>query len=59
MRDVVGEGIEPVTFNTFKFKGGTITIPVQAWDLDEEDPPELERRWWTSSTSGGRRSWRV
>ena len=41
MRDVFWEGIEPVTFNTFKFKGGTITIPVQAWDLDEEGPPEL------------------
>jgi len=41
MRDVFGEGIEPVTFNKFRFKGGTVTIPVQAWDLDEEGPPEL------------------
>ena len=41
LQDVFGEGIEPVTFNTFKFKGGTITVPVQAWDLDEEGPPEL------------------
>ena len=41
MRDVFGEGIEPVTFNKFEFKGATITIPVQAWDLDEEGPPAL------------------
>ena len=41
MRDVFGEGITPVTFNTFKFKGGIITVPIQAWDLDEEGPPEL------------------
>jgi len=41
MRDVLGEGIKPVTFNKFRFKGGTVTIPVQAWDLDVEGPPEL------------------
>jgi len=41
MRDVFGEGIKPVTFNKFEFKGGSITIPVQAWDLDEEGPPAL------------------
>lgn len=41
MRDVFGEGIKPVTFNKFEFKGATITIPAQAWDLDEEGPPAL------------------
>ena len=41
MRDVFGEGIKPVTFNKFEFKGATITIPVQAWDLDVEGPPAL------------------
>ena len=41
MRDVFGKEIKPVTFNKFEFKGGSITIPVQAWDLDEEGPPVL------------------
>ena len=41
MRDVFGKGLKPVTFNKFEFKGGTITIPVQAWDLDVEGPPAL------------------
>jgi creatinine amidohydrolase/Fe(II)-dependent formamide hydrolase-like protein len=41
MRAIFGEELDPLTFNKFDFKGGTITIPVQAWDIDEEGPPIL------------------
>jgi creatinine amidohydrolase/Fe(II)-dependent formamide hydrolase-like protein len=41
MRDIFGDEIKPLGFNTFEYKGGSIVIPVQAWDLDEEGPPVL------------------
>ena len=41
MRDMFGDEIKPLGFNSFEYKGGTIIIPVQAWDLDEEGPPIL------------------
>ena len=41
MRNVFGDEILPLGFNSFEYKGGSITIPVQAWDIDVEGPPVL------------------
>lgn len=41
MRELLGDSILPLGFNNFEYKGGRITIPVQAWDLDIEGPPYL------------------
>ena len=41
MRELLGDSILPLGFNNFEYKGGHITIPVQAWDLDVEGPPYL------------------
>jgi creatinine amidohydrolase/Fe(II)-dependent formamide hydrolase-like protein len=41
MRNVFGDEILPLGFNSFEYKGGGITIPVQAWDIDVEGPPVL------------------
>ena len=41
MRKLFGENLEPLGFNSFEYKGGKITIPVQAWDLDLEGPPVM------------------
>lgn len=41
MRYIFGEKIKPVTFDKFDFKGGSIIIPIQAWDIDMEGPPVL------------------
>ncbi len=43
MRNVFGDEILPLGFNSFEYKGGGITIPVQAWDIDIEGPPVLGR----------------
>ena len=41
MRNLFGDKILPLGFNNFEYKGGRITIPVQAWDQDIEGPPLL------------------
>jgi creatinine amidohydrolase/Fe(II)-dependent formamide hydrolase-like protein len=41
MKPLFGKDLEPQGFNIFRYKGGTIIIPVEAWDLDEEGPPVL------------------
>jgi hypothetical protein len=41
MKNLLGENILPLGFNNFEYKGGRITIPVQAWDLDIEGPPYI------------------
>jgi creatinine amidohydrolase/Fe(II)-dependent formamide hydrolase-like protein len=38
-KKIFGENIIPLGFNTFKFEGADIMIPIQAWDIDEEGPP--------------------
>jgi len=43
MRNLLGDEMEPLGFNSFEYKGGRITIPVQAWDIDVEGPPILSR----------------
>ena len=41
MRNVFGDEVLPLGFNSFEYKGGGITIPVQAWDIDVEGPPVI------------------
>jgi hypothetical protein len=36
-----GTGITPLGFNNFEFQGAQVLIPVDAWDIDIESPPEL------------------
>ena len=43
MRKLFGELIKPLGFNTFAYAGAQVTIPVDAWDIDVESPPEIER----------------
>ena len=42
MKKMFGENIKPLGFNNFEYKGGSIIIPIQAWDLDLEGPPMLK-----------------
>ena len=44
MKNLLGENILPLGFNNFEYKGGRITIPVQAWDLDVEGPPYMSKQ---------------
>ena len=43
MRNILGDEFLPTGFNSFVYKRGRITIPVQAWDVDVEGPPILGR----------------
>lgn len=43
VRKLFGEKIKPLGFNTFEYAGAQVTIPVDAWDIDVESPPEIER----------------
>jgi hypothetical protein len=42
-RKIFGDRIKPIRFNDFTFKGAPITIPVDAWDIDVEGPPEISK----------------
>jgi creatinine amidohydrolase len=41
LRRLFGTGITPLGFNNFEFQGAQVLIPVDAWDIDIESPPEL------------------
>jgi hypothetical protein len=41
MKKIFGKEIEPLGFHSFEYEGAKIIIPVDAWDLDVEGPPEL------------------
>jgi creatinine amidohydrolase len=43
LRKLFGEKIIPLGFNSFEYKGAQVIIPVDAWDIDVESPPEIER----------------
>ncbi len=43
MRNIFGDALQPVGFNTFTFKGAKVIVPVPAWDVDVEGPPVLGR----------------
>jgi creatinine amidohydrolase len=42
LRRLFGEKIKPLGFNTFEYQGAQVTIPVDAWDIDVESPPEID-----------------
>jgi creatinine amidohydrolase len=43
LREIFGEKIKPLGFDDFEYKGAQIFIPVDAWDIDVDSPPELSR----------------
>ena len=43
MKKVFGDEIEPLGFHSFQYEGANIIIPIDAWDIDIEGPPLLEK----------------
>jgi hypothetical protein len=43
MKNLFGKEIAPQGFHNFEYKGGGVIIPIEAWDLDLEGPPILEK----------------
>ncbi len=41
LRKLFGEKIKPLGFNTFEYQGAQVIIPVDAWDIDVESPPDI------------------
>lgn len=41
LRKLFGEKIQPLGFNSFRYAGAQVIIPVDAWDIDIESPPEI------------------
>jgi Creatinine amidohydrolase len=44
LRRLFGEQIRPMGFNSFEYRGAPVIIPVDAWDIDIESPPHLDKR---------------
>jgi hypothetical protein len=42
LRRLFGEKIKPLGFNDFEFEGAQVVIPVDAWDIDVESPPDVD-----------------
>jgi creatinine amidohydrolase/Fe(II)-dependent formamide hydrolase-like protein len=42
-KKILGEKITPIVFTNFKFRGGTVTIPVDAWEIDLSTPPYVKQ----------------
>jgi creatinine amidohydrolase/Fe(II)-dependent formamide hydrolase-like protein len=38
-----GDRILPAGFSTFRYAGAPVTIPVDAWEIDEDSPPEIRK----------------
>jgi hypothetical protein len=43
VRELFGEKITPLGFSTFQYAGAQVTIPVDAWEIDVESPPDTDR----------------
>jgi len=43
VKKLFGEKITPLGFSTFAYAGAQVTIPVDAWEIDVESPPEIDR----------------
>jgi hypothetical protein len=43
-RRIFGENLKPIRFNDFDYRGAKIIIPVDAWDMDLESPPEVRKQ---------------
>jgi hypothetical protein len=42
LRRLFGEKIKPLGFNDFEYEGARVIIPVDAWDVDVESPPDVD-----------------
>lgn len=42
-KKIFGEGIIPKIFTNFKFRGASVIIPVDAWEIDVASPPYIKR----------------
>lgn len=43
LRRLFGEKIKPLGFNSFEYEGAQVIIPIDAWDIDVESPPEIDK----------------
>jgi hypothetical protein len=43
VKKLFGEKITPLGFSTFEYAGAQVTIPVDAWEIDVESPPDIDR----------------
>jgi creatinine amidohydrolase len=43
LRHPFGEKIRPLGFTDFDYEGGPITIPVDAWEVDVDSPPAVDK----------------
>ena len=41
LRRILGEKIKPIGFNDFEYDGAPAIIPIDAWDIDVNSPPEV------------------
>ena len=42
-RKMFGDKIKPLGFDNFEYKGGPVIIPIDAWDVDVDTPPEIRK----------------
>ncbi len=42
VKPVFGDRIAPAGFSSFTFAGAPVTIPVDAWEVDDESPPRVD-----------------
>jgi hypothetical protein len=42
-RNVFGEKLKPIRFNDFTYRDAKIVVPIDAWDIDLEGPPEVRK----------------
>ncbi len=40
-KKILGEHITPVIFTNFKFRDGSMTIPIDSWEIDLSSPPYI------------------
>lgn len=43
LRKLFGEKIKPLGFTDFEYAGGPITIPIDAWEVDVDSPPVVNK----------------
>ncbi len=43
LRRLFGDKIKPLGFNDFEYEGAQVLIPVDAWDVDIESPPDVDK----------------
>jgi creatinine amidohydrolase len=43
VRKLFGEKIKPLGFSTCEYAGARVIIPIDAWDIDVESPPDIDK----------------